>query len=89
LECDGLWLGETRASEVLMLEFQSTTFATTQLDKDLISGWMHSLETFMGNNMSEIGTIFDRLPLQKVIFFHKAADTNISVAIRERGRCSH
>ncbi len=65
----GLWLGEAGASEHLMLEFQPLT---TLPDSEMIFGWMHSLETFMGNNMSEIGTIFDKLPLDMVIFLPQA-----------------
>jgi hypothetical protein len=64
IDCGGLWLGDGQAepAELLMLEFQEPDLP----DHSTAAGWMHSLETFRGGDPPEIGTIFDRLPLDPV-----------------------
>lgn len=68
LECDGLWLAkEGPPSELFTLEFQPSNAVPGD---GTSAAWQHSLELFQRRgNITEIGTIFDRLPLEKVIYW--------------------
>lgn len=63
LECKGYWLGEYNASEWLVLDFQPSNSIPGD---GLTEAWIHNFELFMNKNTQEIGTIFDRLPLDEV-----------------------
>jgi len=62
VECKGLWFGDDRANEWLMLNFQPSCPGD-----DIPRVWIQALYRFGANeNPHEIGTIFDRLPLDAV-----------------------
>jgi hypothetical protein len=63
LECDGFWLNKIGPpSHRLTLDFQASNVLPGDGTAEV---WIHSLETFMDRNLLEIGTIFDRLPLDR------------------------
>jgi hypothetical protein len=67
LDCEGLWLSDhaTPPAELLILEFQEQNIPNPAT----VEGWMHSLHTFRGRDLPEVGTIFDRLPVDLVLSF--------------------
>lgn len=56
-------MGEYNASEWLVLDFQPSNSIPGDT---LIETWIHNFELFKDRNTQEVGTIFDRLPLDEV-----------------------